>query len=119
MPGLFEGFFSNDTERGHARHPGAGVVSLSAISNRSVVVKPKEIGLSVAGFSRRIHRLFHWFGDTAGSIRQLRAAREELAAARARLQDMDQVTRRDPRAAAPECGAEESAGLRPPSARSA
>lgn len=94
MPGLFEGFF--------ARHrKGATLTALVLVSllcltvaNRAVVIKPKEIGLSVAGFFQKgFTGFFNWFGDTAGSIRQLRAAREELDAARARLQEMDQVTR--------------------------
>ncbi|MFI5368571.1 MAG: rod shape-determining protein MreC, partial [Spirochaetia bacterium] len=64
------------------------------VANRAVVIKPKEIGLSVAGFFQKgFTGFFNWFGDTAGSIRQLRAAREELTAARERLQEMDQVTR--------------------------
>ena len=94
MPGLFEGFF--------ARHrKGATLMVLVIVSlvclmvaNRSIVIKPKEIGLSVAGFFQKgFTGFFNWFGDTAGSIRQLREAREELTAARARLQEMDQVTR--------------------------
>ncbi|MGD0725755.1 MAG: rod shape-determining protein MreC [Spirochaetia bacterium] len=64
------------------------------VANRAVVIKPKEIGLSAAGFFQKgFTGFFNWFGDTAGSIRQLREAREELNAARARLQEMDQVTR--------------------------
>ncbi len=64
------------------------------VANRAVVIKPKEIGLSVVGFFQKgFTGFFNWFGDTAGSIRQLREAREELDAARARLQEMDQVTR--------------------------
>ena len=94
MPGLFEGFFAR-----HRR--GATLTTLVLISllcltvaNRAVVIKPKEIGLSVAGFFQKgFTGFFNWFGDTAGSIRQLREAREELNAARARLQEMDQVTR--------------------------
>ena len=94
MPGLFEGFF--------ARHrKGATLTILVLVSllcltvaNRAVVIKPKEIGLSVAGFFQKgFTGFFNWFGDTAGSIRQLREAREELTTARARLQEMDQVTR--------------------------
>lgn len=94
MPGLFEGFF--------ARHrKGATLMVLILVSlvclmvaNRSIVIQPKEIGLSVAGFFQKgFTGFFNWFGDTAGSIRRLRAAREELTAARARLQEMDQVTR--------------------------
>src|SRR5208337_1779341 len=94
MPGLFEGFF--------ARHrKGATLTILVLVSllcltvaNRAVVIKPKEIGLSVAGFFQKgFTGFFNWFGDTAGSIRRLREAREELTAARTRLQEMDQVTR--------------------------
>ncbi len=94
MPGLFEGFFAR-----HRR--GATLITLVltsllclAVANRAVVIKPKEIGLSVAGFFQKgFTGFFNWFGDTAGSIRQLREAREELTTARARLQEMDEVTR--------------------------
>jgi len=94
MPGLFEGFFAR--HRKGATLAALVFVSLVCllISNRSVVVRPKEIGLSVAGFFQRgVTGIFRWFGDTAGSIGQLRAAREELAAANARLEEMDQATR--------------------------
>jgi len=94
MPGLFEGFFSR--HRKGATLAVLVLVSLVCllISNRTVVVRPKEIGLSVAGFFQRgVTGMFRWFGDTAGSINQLRAAREELAAANARLEEMDQATR--------------------------
>jgi rod shape-determining protein MreC len=94
MPGLFEGFFGR-----HRKGATLAMLVLVSfvcllISNRSVVIKPKEIGLSVAGFFQKgFTGFFTWFGDTAGSIGQLRAAREELAAARARLEEMDQATR--------------------------
>jgi rod shape-determining protein MreC len=94
MPGLFEGFFSR--HRKGATLAGLVLVSLVCmmISNRTIVIKPKEIGLSTAGFFQKgFTGFFRWFGDTAGSIGQLRAAREELAAARARLEEMDQATR--------------------------
>jgi rod shape-determining protein MreC len=93
MPGLFESFFTR-----HRRGATLAVLVLAAflcllISNRAVVVKPKEIGMSVAGFFQKgLTGFFTWFGDTAGSIRQLRAAREELNAARLRLQEMDEAT---------------------------
>jgi len=94
MPGLFEGFFAK-------RRKGVTLAILIVasllcllLSNRTVVIRPKEVGLSVVGFFQKgFTGLFRWFGDTAGSIRQLSAARDELAAARARLQDMDRVTR--------------------------
>jgi rod shape-determining protein MreC len=64
------------------------------VANRSVIIKPKEIGLSVAGFFQKgFSGFFNWFGDTAGSIRQLREARQELDNARTRLQEMDRITR--------------------------
>ena len=94
MPGLFEGFFAR--HRKGATLAALVLVSLICLllSNRTVVIKPKEIGLSVAGFFQKgFSGFFRWFGDTAGSIGQLRAAREELAAARARLEEMDQATR--------------------------
>ena len=94
MPGLFEGFFAR--HRKGATLAALVFVSLLCllISNRTVVIKPKEIGLSVTGFFQRgFTGFFRWFGDTAGSIGQLRAAREELGAARARLEEMDQATR--------------------------
>jgi rod shape-determining protein MreC len=94
MPGLFEGFFTR-----HRRGATFTVLILASlmclmVANRAVVIKPKEIGLSVAGFFQKgFTGFFNWFGDTAGSIRQLREAREELNAVRARLQEMEQVTR--------------------------
>jgi rod shape-determining protein MreC len=94
MPGLFEGFITR-----HRKGVTLAVLILVSftfllISNRAVVIKPKEIGLSFVGFFQKgFTGFFRWFGDTAGSIRQLNAAREELDAARARLQDMDRVTR--------------------------
>jgi rod shape-determining protein MreC len=94
MPGLFEGFLAR--HRKGATLAALVLVSLLCllISNRTVVIKPKEIGLSVTGFFQRgFTGFFRWFGDTAGSIGQLRAAREELGAARARLEEMDQATR--------------------------
>jgi rod shape-determining protein MreC len=94
MPGLFEGFF--------ARHKKGFtlivlvLVSLFSmlISNRTVVIQPKELGLSLVGFFQKgFSGFFNWFGDTAGSIRQLRQAREALAAAEKRLQEVDQGNR--------------------------
>ncbi len=95
MPGLFEGFVGR-----HRR--GVTLAILIArlpplprcVSNRAVIIKPKEIGLSVAGFFQKgVTGFFRWFGDTAGSIRQLRLAREELARARERLADADRTAR--------------------------
>jgi len=94
MPGLFEGFVGR-----HRR--GVTLAILIAISllcllvsNRAVIVKPKEIGLSVAGFFQKgVTGFVRWFGDTAGSIRQLRLVREELESARERLADSDRTAR--------------------------
>jgi rod shape-determining protein MreC len=94
MPGLFEGFVAR--HRKGVTLAVLVVVSLAflLVSNRAVVIKPKEVGLSFVGFFQKgFTGVFRWFGDTAGSIRQLNAAREELDAARARLQEMDRVTR--------------------------
>jgi rod shape-determining protein MreC len=94
MPGLFEGYIAR-----HRRGVTLAVMVFVSIlcliiSNQTIVVKPKEIGLSVMGFFQKgVSGFFQWFGDTAGSIRQLGAARAELAAATARLQQMDQVAR--------------------------
>jgi len=94
MPGLFEGFIAR-----HRRGVTLAVLVLVsllclAVSNRSIVVRPKEIGLSVMGFFQKgVTGFFAWFGDTAGSVRQLGEARAELADATMRLQQMDQVTR--------------------------
>jgi rod shape-determining protein MreC len=94
MPGLFGSFFAR-----HRRGATLAMLVLASflcllVSNRAIVIQPKQIGLSMAGFFQKgFTGFFRWFGDTAGSIRQLRAARDELAAARARLQEMDQVTR--------------------------
>jgi rod shape-determining protein MreC len=94
MPGLFEGFVGR-----HRRGVTLAVlIAISLIcllvSNRAVIIKPKEIGLSVAGFFQKgVTGFFRWFGDTAGSIRQLRLAREELDRARSRLADSDRTAR--------------------------
>ncbi len=94
MPGLFEGFIRR-------RRKGVTLVILVLVSlfsllvsNRSVVIRPKEVGLSTVGFFQKgVTGFFRWFGDTAGSIRQLRETREELAAARQRLEQLDQTNR--------------------------
>jgi rod shape-determining protein MreC len=94
MPGLFEGFVGR-----HRRGVTLGILILVSllcllVSNRAVIIKPKEIGLSVAGFFQKgVTGFFRWFGDTAGSIRQLRLAREELEQARSRLADSDRAAR--------------------------
>src|SRR5271166_5938216 len=94
MAGLFEGFFTR-----HRRGATLAILVLVSflcllVSNRSVVIKPKEIGLTIGGFFQGgVTGIANWFRDTAGSIRQLQAAREALAAARASLEGMDQVTR--------------------------
>jgi rod shape-determining protein MreC len=94
MPGLFEGFFGR--HRRGATFAILIVVSLVCllIANRSIIIKPKEMGLSAAGFFQKgFSGFFRWFGDTADSIRRLNAARRELEDARDRLREMDQVTR--------------------------
>jgi rod shape-determining protein MreC len=94
MPGLFEGFIKR--HRKGVTLSVLVVVSLFAllISNRAVVIKPKEVGLSTVGFFQKgVSGFFRWFGDTAGSIRQLRRTREELTAARQRLEQLDQTSR--------------------------
>jgi rod shape-determining protein MreC len=94
MPGFLEGFFTR-RKKGATL---AGLVLVSFVclmfSNHAVVIRPKEIGLSVVGFFQKgVTGLFGWFGDTAGSIRQLQAARQQLADAKLKLEGMDQVTR--------------------------
>ncbi|HUI68871.1 MAG TPA: rod shape-determining protein MreC [Spirochaetia bacterium] len=94
MPGLFEGFITR--HRKGVTLAVLIVVSFACllVSNRAVVIKPKDVGLSFVGFFQKgFTGFFRWFGDTAGSIRQLNEAREELDAAQARLQEMDRVTR--------------------------
>ena len=94
MPGLFEGFVGR-----HRRGVTLAilvVISLLClvVSNRSIVIKPKGIGLSVVGFFQKgVTGFFRWFGDTAGSIRQLRLAREQLEGARSRLEEADRAAR--------------------------
>jgi rod shape-determining protein MreC len=94
MAGLFEGFLTR-----HRRGATLAILVLVSflcllISNRSVVIRPKELGLTIAGFFQGgVTGIATWFRDTAGSIRQLQAARDQLAAANARLEAMDQVTR--------------------------
>jgi rod shape-determining protein MreC len=94
MPGLFEGFFARHRKGTTLVVLVLGSLFCLMISNRTLVIKPKEIGLSVAGFFQKgFSGFFAWFGDTAGSIGKLQGAREELAAARIRLEQMDQATR--------------------------
>jgi rod shape-determining protein MreC len=94
MAGLFEGFFTR-----HRRGATLAILVLVSflcllVSNRSLVIKPKEMGLTIGGFFQGgVTGIATWFRDTAGSIRQLQAAREELAAAKASLEGMDQVIR--------------------------
>ena len=94
MPGQFEGFVGR-----HRRGVTLAiliVISLLClvVSNRAIILKPKEIGLSVAGFFQRgVTGFFRWFGDTAGSVRQLRLTREQLDRAEARLADADRAAR--------------------------
>jgi rod shape-determining protein MreC len=98
MPGFFEGFFAR-----HKRGVTLAVLVLislfglmlsNLISKRSAASQPKEVGLSVMSFFEKgFTGFFSWLADTAGSIRQLRQAREELAAAEQRLQDFDRTNR--------------------------
>ncbi len=94
MPGLFEGYIAR--HRRGVTLAALVLVSLLClvISNRTIIVRPKEIGLSVMGFFQKgVSGFFQWFGDTVGSVRELGEARAALADATARLQQMDQVTR--------------------------
>jgi len=94
MRGPLEGFFSR-----HRKGATLAVFVLVSficllVSTKTFVVRPKEVGMSVGAFFQKgFTGLFQWFGDTAGSIRQLRAAREELQAANTRLEQFDQETR--------------------------
>lgn len=94
MPGLFEGFIVRH-KRGVTL---AGLVLASLISlmvsNKAFIVQPKQLGLSVFGFLQKgVTGFFHWFGETAGSVRQLRLVREELSIAQQRLLEVDQTNR--------------------------
>jgi rod shape-determining protein MreC len=94
MPGLFEGFITRH-RRGVTL---AALVAVSlfclTVSNRDLVIRSKEAGLSgVSFFQKGFTGFFRWFGDTADSIRKLRQARAELADSRDRLQQMDRITR--------------------------
>lgn len=94
MPGLFEGFVAR--HRRGVTLAALVLVSLLCLlaSNRAIVLRPKEMGLSVVGFFQKgLTGFFRWFGDTAGSIRQLRLVREELEKARSRLVDADRAAR--------------------------
>jgi rod shape-determining protein MreC len=94
MPGLFEGYVGR-----HRRGVTLAILLVVSflcllISYRAVIIKPKEIGLSVVGFFQKgVTGFFGWFGDTAGSIRQLRLTREELEKAKARLEESDRTAR--------------------------
>ncbi len=94
MPGLFEGFITR-----HRRGVTLAIlVTVSVVcltvSNREIVIRSKEAGLSVVSvFQKGASGFFRWFGDTADSIRKLAQARAELADARTRLQQMDRINR--------------------------
>jgi rod shape-determining protein MreC len=94
MPGLFEGFIVR-----HKRGVTLSVLVLVSllgilISNRAIVIQPKQVGLSVVAFFQKgFSGIFRWFADTAGSIRQLRQAREELSSTRQKLLSIDQTNR--------------------------
>jgi rod shape-determining protein MreC len=94
MHGLFDGFVSR-----HRRGVTLAilvVISLLCllVSNRAVIIRPKQIGVSVAGFFQKgVTGFFRWFGDTTGSIGRLRLAREELEQSRERLADADRTAR--------------------------
>ncbi len=94
MRGPLEGFFSR-----HRKGATLAIFVLVSficllVSTKTFVVRPKEIGMSVGAFFQKgFSGFFQWFGDTAGSIRQLREAREELQAANTRLEQLDQETR--------------------------
>jgi rod shape-determining protein MreC len=94
MPGLFEGFI-----RRYRKGVTLAVLTLVSIvclsiSNRNVVIKPKEIGHSfVAFFQGGLTGASQWIGGTFNSIRELREAKTELAEARRRLAEADEATR--------------------------
>lgn len=94
MPGLFEGFAKR-----YRKGLTLAVLVLTSlvcllVSNRNVVIKPKEIGHSfVAFFQGGITGASQWIGGTFNSIRELREAKGELAEARRRLAEADEATR--------------------------
>jgi rod shape-determining protein MreC len=94
MPGLFEGFIGK-----HKRGVTLTVLVLLSlfsllVSNRSIIIKPKEIGLSIVSFFQNSFTgVFRWIGDTTGSIRLLQQARQELASANLKIQSLDQTNR--------------------------
>jgi rod shape-determining protein MreC len=94
MPGLFEGFV-----RKHKRGVTLAVLVILSlfsllVSNRTLIIQPKEVGLSIMSFFQKgFSGVFRWIGETAGSIRLLQQAREELAAANLKVQALDQTKR--------------------------
>ncbi len=94
MPGLFEGFIGK-----HKRGVTLAVLVILSlfsllVSNRTLIIQPKEVGLSIMSFFQKgFSGVFRWIGETAGSIRLLQQAREELAAANLKVQTLDQTNR--------------------------
>jgi len=94
MPGLFEGFVGK-----HKRGVTLAVLVLLSlfsllVSNRTLIIQPKEVGLSIMSFFQKgFSGVFRWIGETAGSIRLLQQAREELAAVNLKVQALDQTNR--------------------------
>ena len=94
MPGLFEGFAAKYRKGLTFASLVLAAILCMLVSNRTFVIKPKEIGHSiVALFQSGVTGTFRWLSGTVNSITELRAARERLADAESRLAQANQVAR--------------------------
>ena len=67
---------------------------LMLVSNRNVVIKPKQMGQSLFSLVQMgFHGLGTWFSDTWNSIGELKKIREELEQARIKLLEYERVSR--------------------------
>lgn len=67
---------------------------LMLVSNRNVVIKPKQMGQSLFSLVQMgFHGLGSWFADTWNSIGELKKIREELEQARIKLLEYERVSR--------------------------
>jgi rod shape-determining protein MreC len=67
---------------------------LMLVSNRNVVIKPKQMGQSLFSLVQMgFHGVGTWFSDTWNSIGELKKLREELEQARIKLLEYERVSR--------------------------
>jgi rod shape-determining protein MreC len=69
-------------------------VILLVITNRNLVIRPKEIGQSfLSVFQISISSVTRWFVNTVNSIGELKQAKEELEEARLKLHEYERISR--------------------------